>query len=133
MKISKYIAALFVALLVVPAAVMAAKGPHLSFADGHTSVDMGVVYVDSVASREVKIVNTGDSALVLFSIFSDCRCSWAEYPKTPIEPGDTATVKVFYSAFRMNPGGFVKGLRIRSNADKPLERLLLRGDVDRVR
>lgn len=127
MKLRRIIAA-----LIVPVAVMAAaKGPYLSFADGHTSVDMGVIYVDSVGTREVKIVNTGDSALVLTSVFSDCRCSWADYPKTAIQPGDTAAIKVYYSAYRMRPGGFVKTLRIRSNAENRLVRLLLRGDIDK--
>lgn len=120
-------------LTLAAATMAAAKAPKLVFADGHTSVDMGVVYKDSVVTRDVRIVNAGDSDLVLYTIFSGCRCAWAKFPRTPIAPGDTAVLEVGFDAKDRIPGGFVRQLKIRSNDPRSPETLLLRGDIGRKR
>lgn len=110
-------------------AAAAGSGPHISFVDGHSAVNMGAMEKDTIATRDLKIVNTGDSALVISTIFSDCHCSKATFPREAIAPGDTAVIKVSFSSHRRLEGGFVKSMRIRSNADNSPTRFLIQGDI----
>ena len=121
-------------VLALAAATMAvAKAPGLVVAGGQRWVGVGGVYKDGVATRDVKIVNAGDSDLVLYTIFSGCRCAWAKFPRTPIAPGDTAVLEVGFDATNRIPGGFVRQLKIRSNDPRSPATLLLRGDIERKR
>lgn len=111
--------------------VAAATGPRLSFAGDNNSVEMGVMLRDTTCTRDLRIVNTGDSTLVIKSIFSSCRCSYADFPREGIAPGDTAVIKVTFNSSRRLPGAFVKSLRIRSNDANSPHSFIIKGTVDR--
>lgn len=99
----------------VSLAVAAASGPRLSFVDDRNEVSIGTMPRDTTATGEMRIVNTGDSALVINTVFSGCRCARAKYPREAIAPGDTAVIRVTFDSHRYYPGAFVRSLSIRSN------------------
>ncbi len=120
-----------IAVVALAAAMAAAAGPRLSFVGDRNSVEMGVMLRDTFCTRPLRIVNTGDSALVITSVFSDCRCSYAKFPREAIAPGDTAVIEVFFNSARRHPGAFVKSMRIRSNDKCSPHSFVITGTVDR--
>lgn len=59
-------------------------------------------------------VKAADKPVILLSATTDCGCTWAEYPKQPLRPGETAQVKVFFAA--RDKGNFHKTVRLRLHA-----------------
>lgn len=110
-------------------ATVAIAGAHITFVNDTSTVQMGAMEPDTVATQPVQIVNTGDSDLVITSIFSSCRCSRADYPRTAIAPGDTAVIDIWFSSHRRYPGAFIQSLQMRSNADNSPLKILLTGTI----
>jgi len=98
---------------------------------GFKELDMGLFAKDEEKQQEVWIYNDGDGPLVVTSVRSDCGCTAADYPHDPIAPGDSAAMKVRFSARGRQPGTFRKMLRIRSNAGNRLEVMFVKGIVKR--
>ncbi|HLG02088.1 MAG TPA: DUF1573 domain-containing protein [Bacteroidia bacterium] len=57
-----------------------------------------------------KLTNTGKTPLVIQSATGSCGCTVPEYPKEPIAPGQTITIKVRYDTNR--PGPFEKQVTV---------------------
>lgn len=70
--------------------------------------DMGNVTAD------FRLVNTGDEPLVIYAARASCGCTIPSYTKEPVEPGDTAVVKVVYNPTG-RPGKFDKKVKIETN------------------
>lgn len=85
---------------------------------------------EKAVSHLFRFTNSGDSALVIYGIVSGCGCTAADYTSDPIAPGDTGTVTVTYIA-EGNPGRFVKGVRVKSNAPPGEMLLTVEGTVIR--
>lgn len=77
-----------------------------------TEHDFGQVALGDTVSTVFK-VKAGDALVVLLSATTDCGCTWAEFPKRPLRPGDTAQVKVVFVA--KDKGNFRKTVRLRIN------------------
>lgn len=93
-----------------------AKGPQIKFLQtlhdfGNIKENGGKVYAD------FQFVNVGDSPLVILRAQSSCGCTKANYPVEPVEPGDTAIVKVSYDP-KGNAGEFNKIISVKSNSVK---------------
>lgn len=71
--------------------------------------DMGNV------TTEFRLVNDGDEPLVIMSANASCGCTAPEYSHDPIQPGDTAVMKVTYNPFA-RPGKFDKKVKVRTNS-----------------
>ena len=113
-------------LLAAPVAFCA--GPVIKFLD--TAHDFGNVKEASGAvSHDFRFTNTGDAPLVILSVTTSCGCTKPTFPKEPIEPGDTAIVKVTYNPTG-RPGEFDKNITVKSNSQKtPKSRLKISGVV----
>ncbi len=73
--------------------------------------------------------NTGDAPLILQQVFASCGCTVAEYPKTPIKPGEGGVITVNYDGSRQQPGRIQKTVTVRSNARNEIVRLKLTGSM----
>lgn len=120
---------LLTAFAVIMATVAAlAAGPHLRLVPGD-SVDFGDFNFLEPQHGSIRVTNDGDSTLLLLRTYTDCGCTVASIPKTPIEPGDTAEIRVSYDGRRMAPGRVLKIIRLRSNATNPVVNIFLKGSA----
>ncbi len=88
-------------------------GSKISFTE--ISHDFGDIKQGDVVSHVFKFENTGDEPLILSDVKTSCGCTAPEWPKEPIVPGGTSTIKVVF-----NSGGKVgvqnKSISVYSNA-----------------
>lgn len=76
---------------------------------------------------EFEFTNSGNAPIIITQVQTSCGCTASEYPKTPILPGQTKTIKVGYNAANM--GTFSKTITVRSNSEKPTTVLFIKGEV----
>ncbi|MDR0538334.1 MAG: DUF1573 domain-containing protein [Tannerellaceae bacterium] len=80
------------------------------------------------AAHTFSIRNTGTAPLLINNIYASCGCARPEWPKTPVEPGATAEIKInYHSKGRLGP--FRKSLSITSNAGNSPLTLYIKGNV----
>lgn len=91
--------------------------------------DFGRVSRGDTVSTVFK-VKAGEGPVVLLSATTDCGCTWAEFPKRPLRPGQSAQVKVLFAA--KDRGNFRKTVRLRLNAGgrERIVELTVRGMVE---
>ncbi len=79
-------------------------------------IDMGTYnqYDDDSSRCEFTFTNTGKEPLIIEKAKGSCGCTVPEWPKEPIAPGETATIKVNYDEKRVGP--YTKSITITSNA-----------------
>ena len=72
--------------------------------------------------------NTGNEPLIISNVKRSCGCTVPTWPKEPIVPGATGTIKVKYDTKR--PGPINKSITITSNAiNTPTKVLRIKGEV----
>lgn len=77
-------------------------------------VDYGDVTKGADGNKTFTFKNTGDAPLVLKLVKPSCGCTVADYPKNPIAPGESGTIKVGYNT--TTAGAFNKTIEVHSNA-----------------
>ena len=124
------------ALLLVMITAMAGyaqKGPKFEFKDKNDTYDFGTVKEGEKVVHVYEFKNVGDQPLMILKAEAGCGCTTPEWPKTPVLPGKTGTIKVtFNTAGKVGPA--YKDVTIKSNAvldDKSKDRytLILKGNV----
>lgn len=118
-----------VATVAITIAAAAPTAPSLHL--GSKEMDLGSIPLDSVKYGEVWVHNRGAEPLVITQVFTDCSCTATEYAKDPIEPGDSAVLRVRFNSRGRGPGSFRKVVRIRSNARNRTELLFIKGKIKR--
>lgn len=97
------------------------NGPEISFQK--TTHDYGTIYVNGDGTYNFEFTNTGNEPLILSKPRSSCGCTVPTWPKEPILPGETNTIKVTYNTRKAGP--FNKTVTVYSNA-KNKSTILLR-------
>lgn len=108
----------------------------LGFAQGKAVItfektvhDFGqVLEADGDVSCEFVLKNTGNIPLVLNRVNASCGCTTPQWPKEPIAPGKTGTIKVTYSV-KGRIGPFSKTVTIQSNDEKGNATVVIKGEV----
>jgi hypothetical protein len=90
-------------------------------------VDYGTIDHGANGDREFKFTNVGKEPLIISNAVGSCGCTTPNWPKEPIKPGASASIKVHYDTNR--PGTFEKQVTITSNADTPSKVLKIKGVV----
>lgn len=84
---------------------------------------------DKTATFDFVFKNTGNSALAIHKAVASCGCTTPIYPREPIAPGGTGTIKVTYNTVG-RPGAFHKTVTIYSNdQNTPNVVLIIKGNV----
>ena len=91
------------------------------------NIDYGKIAVNSEGGRTFSFTNTGNAPIVISKVKTSCGCTVADYPKTPIMPGETGEIAVNYDTKRL--GNFTKTLTVFSNASKPQLNLRISGEI----
>jgi len=76
---------------------------------------------------EFKFDNSGQNPLIISNARGSCGCTGVEYPKEPIMPGASGTIKATFNAASV--GAFNKTVTVESNAESGVVYLEIRGEV----
>lgn len=111
-------------LMMAVAATAQGKGEWIETTHnfGAFDEDMGTVYCD------FKLVNTGDEPIAIISARANCGCTRPEYSTDPVNPGDTAVIKVGFDP-KGRPGRFVKHINVDLDSDPLRSHLTIQGTV----
>lgn len=110
-----------------------ASGPQFTFEAKDDTYDFKSVVDGDVVVYEYKFKNTGNQPLFIYKAEVACNCTSAEWPKTPILPGQDGVIKVTYKS-EGNVGSVNKQIYLKSNAVLPpkykkVYELTLKGQV----
>jgi hypothetical protein len=92
-----------------------------------TTHDYGTIVQGADGNSEFKFTNKGKSPIVLSNVKASCGCTVPEWPKEPILPGKTSSIKVTYNT--NNIGTFGKTITVSSNAVNSSIVLTIKGTV----
>jgi hypothetical protein len=101
------------------------NAPEIAFeAETH---DFGTIDQGGNGTYEFKFKNTGKEPLIITDAKGSCGCTVPSWPKEPIKPGASSTIKVTYDTKRV--GAFNKSVTITSNAKSSVKTIVIKGDV----
>ena len=90
--------------------------------------DYGEIAHQSNGTYSFKFSNTGSEPLMITNAKGSCGCTVPSWPKTPIAPGESASIDVTYDTKRVGP--FNKSVTITSNAvNTPVKVIRIEGTV----
>lgn len=92
-----------------------------------TTVDLGQIEHNVPANATFELTNDGDEPLILTNVRPTCGCTVADYPRTPIQPGQTVEITASYNA--KNMGRFRKTVAVTTNTEQSTYTLVLQGEV----
>lgn len=106
------------------------KAPKFEFIGGDTH-DFGTLKEGPMATYAFEFKNTGKEPLIITNANASCGCTTPEWPKEPVLPGKTGTIKVSYNT-QGRVGPFNKSVFLTSNAahDKDRFELHIKGTVE---
>jgi hypothetical protein len=104
-----------------------AQGPKIEFEkEVH---DYGKIENGADGSCTFEFKNTGNAPLIISNAKGSCGCTVPQWPKEPIAPGATASIKVKYDTKRA--GAINKSVTITSNAvNEPTKVIRIKGYVN---
>jgi hypothetical protein len=101
------------------------NAPEVTF--NKTVHNYGALRKDADGRCEFTFTNTGTEPLILSNVKSSCGCTVPTWPKEPIQPGKSGTIKVVYDTKLI--GAFEKTVTVISNAKNGTVVLTIKGDV----
>ena len=102
------------------------KGAKIEF--NKETHDYGTIPFSGDPFCTFEFKNTGNEALLITEARGSCGCTVPEWPKEPIAPGATGSIKVTYDTKRV--GNFQKSVTITSNAiNEPTKVINIKGEV----
>jgi hypothetical protein len=104
------------------------SGPEITF--DKLVHDFGNVFQGDKTEYDFKFTNTGKEPLIISDVRSSCGCTVPEWPKNPILPGGSATIKVKYNSNIV--GQINKQVTIVSNAANSPINLRITGVVEKM-
>lgn len=91
--------------------------------------DFGKMKQHGDASTEFVFTNTGTEPLIIKNAKGSCGCTVPEWPREPIAPGESSSIKVKYDSKRLGP--INKSVTITSNASNtPSKVIRIKGNIE---
>jgi len=91
--------------------------------------DFGEITEGDTINYKFKFKNSGKSTLEIKSASATCGCTQPSYPFIGVDPGDEGTISVRYISVGKS-GPQEATITVKSNADFPTKKLLLKGIVN---
>jgi len=101
------------------------NGPEIKFEK--TVYEYGNILQGDDGVSEFVFKNVGNEPLILSNVAASCGCTVPEWPKNPILPNQSASIKVKYDTRRI--GTISKSVTVFSNASTDRVMLQLRGNI----
>lgn len=92
------------------------------------SYDFGDVKEAGKVGHDFKFVNKGKAPVIISDVKASCGCTTPTWPKEPIMPGQTATIKAEFDT-ENRPGIFNKTITITANTEPSNTVLTINGNV----
>jgi len=89
--------------------------------------DFGDLKKGVPASFDFTFKNTTKETILITNVKASCGCTATNYTKTPIKPGETASVTATYNA--ANVGAFSKAVTVTTNDTETPKVLTIKGKV----
>ena len=89
--------------------------------------DYGTIVQNADGNCEFKFTNKGKEPLILSNVSSSCGCTVPVWPREPVAPGKSASIKVKYDTNRV--GLINKSITVSSNAANNPVVLQIKGNV----
>lgn len=103
------------------------RGAELKLAE--TNHDFGdVPQKGGTQSWDFAFTNGGDVPLVITRVVTSCSCIRASYPRRPVAPGASGTIRITYEPIKSAPGAFNKVIQIYSNAPSKRDVITVQGN-----
>lgn len=93
-----------------------------------TEHDFGNIMQGDKVETIFTFTNNGEADLVIESAKGSCGCTVPDYPKTPVKPGEKATMKVSFNSAGKK-GHNKKSVTIQANTKAGVERLTITADI----
>lgn len=90
--------------------------------------EFGTVKEGEKVEHKFVFSNGGKTPLIISNVSASCGCTTPEYPKNPIKPGDSGTIRVVFDS-QNQVGVQHKIITVLSNAQPSRTILHLRGEV----
>ncbi|MDA3883800.1 MAG: DUF1573 domain-containing protein [Bacteroidales bacterium] len=94
----------------------------------HIVYDYGTISQGSDGACQFTLTNNGDNPIILSNVKASCGCTIPTWPRTPINPGESAVIDVKYDTKRI--GRFNKAITVYSNAANSPVVLRIMGSVE---
>jgi hypothetical protein len=90
--------------------------------------DFGTMKQHGDASTEFLFKNTGNEPLIISNAKGSCGCTVPEWPREPIQPGQSSAIKVKYDSKRLGP--INKSVTITSNGSEQPKVIRIKGNIE---
>ena len=90
--------------------------------------DFGTLLQGEVVSYSFHFTNVGNMPLIVSEVGSSCGCTVGDYPREPIAPGKTGSIKVTYNSAGHN-GFKSRYLTVMTNTNPAKTTLRIKGKV----
>jgi hypothetical protein len=100
--------------------------PKIVFKD--TVHDFGTIKQGEVITVEYDFTNAGKTPLIISNAAGSCGCTVADFPREPLAPGKSASVKVQFSSAGKE-GHQEKSVTLTTNSDRGTHFLYIKGEV----
>jgi hypothetical protein len=91
--------------------------------------DFGTIFEGDVVTKDFSFTNTGTAPLLILRATSTCGCTIPEWPKTPIAPDSTSSIKVKFNSLH-KAGDQSKEVTIFANTFPNSSKITIKGKVD---
>src|SRR6218665_1047749 len=117
---------LFLSLVLISAGVMA-QDNLAKFKWDSPEFDFGKIAKEIPVSHEFSFVNTGKETLIITEVKASCGCTTPTWPRDPLPPGASGTIKATFNAATM--GIFNKSITVTANVEGGTAVLTIKGEV----
>ncbi len=104
----------FIVLLMGTGMALCQGQPKIEFKDT-MQYDMGTFTEGETAVHTFEFTNVGSGNFYIKEVRTTCSCTATDWPKEPVKPGETSSIKVTFDTNHKN-GEYAKGVNIFSNA-----------------
>jgi hypothetical protein len=93
----------------------------------NTVHDFGEIPFESDGRCYFEFTNEADEPLIVNVVRTTCGCTRPEWPKEPVQPGETSKIGITYNT--KIKGKFHKSITVYSNAENSPVKLFIKGNV----
>lgn len=107
--------------------VAAKELPTMDFKD--TVHNFGELTDGEKAAYEFEFTNNGKTPLIITSANGSCGCTVPDYPRKPLQPGETGKINVQFDSYGKAGQHVEKSVTIATNTNRGTHMLYIKADV----